>query len=87
MPQIGGEIEQMSVLSSTFTTECANVGDLTAHIDGQVTQTWWVGPAADRFREAWNGEFKNMLSRLQAALTDAATEVNRRRDALVQSGS
>jgi uncharacterized protein YukE len=87
MPQIGGEIEQMSQLSSTFTTECANIGELTARIDGQVTQTWWVGPAADRFREQWSGEFKTMLSRLQEALTDASAEVNRRREALVNSGS
>jgi hypothetical protein len=87
MPQIGGEIEQMSQLSSTFTTECANIGELTARIDGQVNQTWWVGPAADRFREQWTGEFKTMLSRLQQSLTEASAEVNRRREALVQSGS
>ena len=87
MPQIGGEIEQMSQLSSTFTSECANVGELTTRIDGQVSQTWWVGPAADRFREQWTGEFKSMLNRLQTALTDASTEVSRRRDALIQGGS
>ena len=56
---------------------------LRAQLDG----TSWQGPAADRFRQAWEGEFEPNLAKLRTALQDAATEVARRRDALIQAGS
>jgi hypothetical protein len=60
---------------------------LMSSISGQLGNTWWLGPAADRFRSAWDGEFKPMLTRLNAALMEAGAEVNRRQQALHQAGS
>jgi WXG100 family type VII secretion target len=86
VPQIGGTIEEMQALSSTFTREAGNVSELTSTVDGQVANTWWVGPAADRFREAWQSQFKPMLANLQTALDEASTEVRNRANALQQAG-
>jgi WXG100 family type VII secretion target len=86
MPQIGGSIEEMLGLSGTFTTESGTVSELTSTIDGRVSGTWWVGPAAERFQSAWAGEFKPMLAKLQLALDEAATEVRNRANALQQAG-
>ena len=51
MSQIGGELEQMQVLKGTFDRESANVRELLGTIRSQLDNTWWVGPAAERFRE------------------------------------
>jgi WXG100 family type VII secretion target len=86
MPQVGGTTEELQTLSSTFTRESGSVSELTSTIDGQVNGTWWIGPAADRFKEAWQGQFKPTLAKLQTALDEAATEVRNRATALAQAG-
>jgi WXG100 family type VII secretion target len=87
MSKIGGELGQLESLKTTFDRESQTVATLMSTINGQVGNTWWVGPAADRFRNAWNSEFQPALRKLQQALTEAGQEVNRRREALQQAGS
>lgn len=87
MPAIGGELDQLTGLKSTFAHQSGNVSELTANIRAQLGNTHWVGPAAERFRQAWQGEFEPALNKLQVALSEAGTEVARRRDALIQAGS
>lgn len=86
MPQIGGTIEEMQTLSGTFARESGTVAELTSTIDAQVANTWWIGPAADRFREAWQSQYKPTLAKLQQALDEAATEVRNRAIALQEAG-
>ena len=50
-------------------------------------QTVAVSPAADRFRQSWEGEFEPVLRKLEQALGEAGLEVARRRDALAKAGS
>ena len=87
MAQIGGELEQLSSLKATFDRESGMIGELTTTIRAQLTNTYWEGPAAARFRESWQSEFEPMLQKLQQQLTEAGAEVARRRDALVKAGS
>ncbi|HEY3181630.1 MAG TPA: WXG100 family type VII secretion target [Gaiellaceae bacterium] len=87
MSTIGAEMGQLQQLGQTFTRESHTVAQLTAAINGQVGSTWWKGPAADRFRAAWESEFAPTLRRLEAALQQASGEIARRHDALHQAGS
>jgi len=87
MARIGGEIEQLAQLKATFDRETKTVEDLTRAIRGQLQVTTWEGPAAERFRTMWTGEFEVSLRKLQQALTDAGGEVARRQGALLQAGS
>jgi uncharacterized protein YukE len=87
MPAIGGEVDQLTALKTTFDRQSANVAELVSSIDGQINSTYWVGPAAERFKGQWSGDFKRMLTNLQNALGEAGTEVARRRDALIKAGS
>jgi uncharacterized protein YukE len=87
MTQIGGEIGQLQSLQTNFTRQTEAVRELTASVRNQLGNTWWKGPAADRFRSAWQGEFEPALRKLEGALQDAGTEVSRRREALIQAGS
>lgn len=87
MSTIGGEIGQLRSLKTTFDREAQAVQELTTRIRGELGNTWWKGPAADRFRDAWGSQFEPSLRKLQAALQEASTEVNRRTEALIQAGS
>jgi uncharacterized protein YukE len=87
MPAIGGELEQLTALKSVFDRSSGGVSELTSAIRSQLGNTYWVGPAADRFRDAWQREFEPMLNKLGHALTESGTEVARRRDALIKAGS
>jgi WXG100 family type VII secretion target len=87
MATIGGEIGQLQTLKAGFDRESQAVQELTSRIRGELGNTWWKGPAADRFRAAWDADFEPALRRLQAALQEAGTEVHRRTEALIQAGS
>jgi uncharacterized protein YukE len=87
MPAIGGEVDQLTALKNTFDRQSSNVAEVISSIDSQINSTYWVGPAAERFKGEWSGDFKRMLNNLQNALGEAGTEVARRRDALVNAGS
>ena len=87
MPQIGAEMEQLDQLRQIFTQKASEIEQLKSAIDGQVNGTWWVGPAADRFKAEWAGSFKPNLTNLQSALTEASAEVGRRHAALQAAGT
>jgi uncharacterized protein YukE len=84
---IGAELEQMQGLRSSLGQNSLQVGEVARAIRGQLASTFWRGPAADRFRQGWDGEFEPALRKLQQALDEAAQEVQRRHDALQQAGS
>jgi uncharacterized protein YukE len=86
MARIGGELDQLVQLRGVFDREAEAVDELTRTIRSQLSATSWDGPAADRFRQSWDSDFEPTLSRLRTALGDAATEVTRRREALIQAG-
>jgi len=87
MTMIGAELEQMQGLRASFDRSGVQVGEVARAIRGQIASTFWKGPAADRFRQAWDGDFEPALRRLQEALGEAAHEVQRRHDALQQAGT
>lgn len=87
MATIGGELDQLSALKSTFDREAGLVADILSTIRSQLGNTYWEGPAANRFRESWQSEFEPMLTKLQNQLGEAGQEVSRRREALVKAGS
>ena len=87
MPAIGGELEQLSALKSTFDRQSGMIGELTTTVRAQLGNTYWEGPAAARFREAWQAEFEPMLQKLQLQMSESGAEIARRRDALIKAGS
>ena len=86
MAQIGATIVEMHALQAAFMRESGTVEQLSSAISGQVGNTWWVGPAAERFRGQWEGEFRPMLQSLQTALQDCSQEVARRTEAMQAAG-
>jgi uncharacterized protein YukE len=87
MPTIGGELDQLAALKATFERQGGMVADVLSTVRSQLGNTYWEGPAAARFREAWQSDFEPMLQRLQQQMGEAGTEIARRRDALMKAGS
>jgi uncharacterized protein YukE len=87
MPTIGGELDQLASLKATFERQGGMVADVLSTVRSQLGNTYWEGPAAARFREAWQSDFEPMLQRLQQQMGEAGTEIARRRDALMKAGS
>jgi len=87
MGQIGATIEEMQQLQQKFTSEAATVESLSSSISSQVESTWWVGPAAERFKEEWRNQFKPMLENLSRSLNECSAEVGQRANAIQQAGS
>lgn len=85
--QVGAELGQMQTLNKTFTDNSRKSVELKTAIRSSLNSTWWKGPAADRFRQAWQSEFEPALQKLEQALNEAAAEVKRRHDALERAGS
>ena len=83
---IGGQIPEMEQLQSNLNNQAGEVLDLMNKLSSDLGNTWWQGGAADRFRTDWETEYKPALTRLSNALDDAATEVGRRAQALIEAG-
>ncbi len=82
MAKVGADLPQLDDLKKVLDNNVARTQEILSTIDSKLSSTHWEGPAAQRFRDAWNGEFKGALNKLEAALTEAGTEVQRRRQAI-----
>jgi WXG100 family type VII secretion target len=86
MSVIGGEIGQLQSLNGNFARQSAAVDNLLRELRNDLANTYWHGGAAERFRSSWSTEYEPALTRLSAALQDAADEVRRRAEALEHVG-
>jgi len=87
MSQMGADLEQLALLRGSLMEQAEVIERLATSVRQQLADTRWHGPAAERFRGAWAGDFEPSLRRLQAALQEAGAEVGRRREALQQAGA
>jgi uncharacterized protein YukE len=78
----GANLEQLDQLQRRFVEENEAVRQLQTRISGTLGSTAWTGPAAERFRSAWSGEFVPTLNRLAEALAENASVVAKRREAI-----
>jgi uncharacterized protein YukE len=86
MSHMGADLEQLAQLRGALLQQAEVIDGVSRAVSGQLANTTWHGPAAERFRGAWSSDFEPSLRRLQAALQEAGMEVARRRDALLQAG-
>lgn len=86
MSHMGADLEQLAQLRGALLQQAEVIEGVSRVVGGQLTNTTWHGPAAERFRGSWTSDFEPTLRRLQTALQEAGMEVARRRDALLQAG-
>jgi uncharacterized protein YukE len=81
--RLGGTVEDLQRLKGQLATEAQHVAELQARLTGIVGNTDFEGPWADRFRQDWNGQYKQALNNLSQVLNELGSEVQRRTDALI----
>ena len=56
MSMHGADIDQLTSLSTKFTTEAGHLQTLVGHLHTATSSSdaYWKGPAADRFRNEWS---------------------------------
>jgi uncharacterized protein YukE len=85
--QVGADLQALDTLSRTFNAQAAEIDQLIATINSQIGQTWWIGPAAENFKNQWTSQFVPNLHSLQEALRRAGAEAQSRRQRLEAAGS
>jgi len=52
----GADIQQLRDLSNKFKSEAGNLSTLISHLQSATSssESYWKGPAADRFRNEWS---------------------------------
>jgi WXG100 family type VII secretion target len=83
--RVGGTIEQMTMMGTQFSNGADTLSALVGRITSQLNSTDWEGGAAQRFRDQWNGEFRSVLTQVEAGLRECSTEVRNRANALAQA--
>ena len=71
MAQLGADVEALQRLARKFNDEARSVENSIAVIEAQLEQTWWQGPDANAFRDAWSSSFRPQLFKIAKALDDA----------------
>ena len=84
MSKLGGDIPQMEQLQSQLKQRGQEVQQLRSQLTNMIQGTWWEGPAAQRFKTEWNGQYSQSLQKLETLLAELGQEVQRRKDALIQ---
>src|ERR1043166_9298132 len=59
---VGGDLEQLQVLEQEFRGDAQAVAHPRAGISSGRPGRAWTGPAANQFREEWNGNFAAALN-------------------------
>jgi WXG100 family type VII secretion target len=80
MSVIGAEISQLHGLQSSFNRHATAVDALLRDMRGQINSTYWKGGAAERFRADWASMYEPALTKLSAALQEAAQHVRHQAD-------
>lgn len=84
---IQAELAELETLSRRLGTCSGEVDDLKRALSTVISTTTWTGGAADRFRQAWESQFRPALDNLSSALVDAGVEVDRRKVAIDQAAN
>jgi len=87
MTQISADIGQLETLRVDFQRKADEIQGIASGLRAGLDGTRWEGAGAERFRAQWHEEYEPVLGHLHSALIEAATELARTRDRLIQAGA
>lgn len=77
MAVFGADVEQLEQLGRKFDEESQRIKQAISTVTGQIGQTWWQGPDANKFRQEWESTHRSALTKMAEALQQAAQQVKR----------
>ncbi len=84
--RIGGDIGDLQNLESSLRRRGQDLQGVRSEITNLLTNAYWVGASAQRFKDEWASQYSTTLQKLEQTLGDLATEVQRRREQLQNIG-
>ncbi|NDL58921.1 WXG100 family type VII secretion target [Phytoactinopolyspora mesophila] len=81
---VGGELETLRDLHSTFVAKADDADGIKTAVTNSLDSAVWDGANATKFREAWD-DYKKNLDTLRDALEDAAEDVKINHNNLAQA--
>ncbi len=69
----GADPAQLTQLGITLRNQAQPINAVISTVHGVLSGTEWNGPARQQFEEEWNGTFRAVLDRLNAAFESAGT--------------
>ena len=76
MATVGADLATLSRLKKDLDASAAKAASVKSTLDRSVHTAVWTGPNSVKFRAAW-AQFSPTFTKLQQALTDAATDVRK----------
>jgi uncharacterized protein YukE len=73
--QLGADVGALNGLSTAMEQAAATLESLVAQIGAQVNQTWWQGPASQRFQQVWATQYQTAMNGATAFLRAPAGQV------------
>ena len=87
MSQVGASLEQLDLLAAEFRRQGGAAASLRSSVTGRLSDTLWIGAAADAFRERWSQDYDPMLRRLEQDLAELGGYVGQKRQQLHEAGN
>jgi WXG100 family type VII secretion target len=74
----GGNLEEMHHMAKMFSANAGKLQGIIGDLNNRTVDSdrIWTGPAADRFRQAWN-EARGSFEKMRHALEEASTAVTK----------
>lgn len=76
----GIDTEYSRATSSRMDTHAGDLQGMVDNVSSLVDSVLWIGPAAQRFQQDWNGSMRPQLQRAADSLHENAAELRRRAD-------
>ena len=74
----GGNLEEMHQMAKSFASNAKQLHGIITDLNSRTTgsDNIWTGPAADRFRNAWQ-EARGSFEQMRQALDEASSAINK----------
>ena len=77
MTMYGADAEALDTMARRFSTDAAHFHQIRTRLNGQIHNTRWTGPAAERFLIEWNQRYSRSLNAATALLEEMARTLRR----------
>jgi WXG100 family type VII secretion target len=74
----GGNVEEMHQMAKSYASNSRQLNGIITELNSRTTgsDSIWTGPAAERFRSAWQ-EARGSFEKIRHALDEASTAINK----------
>jgi WXG100 family type VII secretion target len=78
MAKVGGDVAEMREMAKMYTRNAQQLAEIIRDLNTNTgnSERIWTGPAAERFRTAWN-DARPQFDTMRTALDEAGTAVNK----------